>query len=84
MTSYTEKSSKPILLVNGQPVYPQPLPDSPIAETEVEAMALRLTGDAEVARAWMDRPNLDFDGRTPRQAVQAGEGQWVAAFLRSY
>ncbi|GAA5503595.1 hypothetical protein Dxin01_03354 [Deinococcus xinjiangensis] len=74
MTSHTEKSPKPILLVNGQPVYPRPLPDTPITEAEVEAVARQLTGDAEVARAWMDRPNLDFDGQTPRQAVQSGEG----------
>lgn len=80
----TIPGSKPIMLVNGVPVYPQDLPTTPISEEEVEQIAVQVTGNREIARTWMDRPNIDFEGRTPRQAVQQGEGQRAAAILRSF
>lgn len=84
MTTHEGKPLKPIMLVNGQPIYPQPEPTDPITEDEVEAMAAKLTGDQEIARAWMDRPNGTLDGRTPREAVRAGDGQMAAGILRSF
>lgn len=84
MTTHESKPLKPIMLVNGQPIYPQPEPTEPISEEEVEAMAVKLTGDKDIARAWMDRPNVTLRGQTPREAVKAGQGQRAAGILRSF
>lgn len=80
----SEPKLKPIMLVNGVPIYPQPEPTEVLTEQQVEDLAFKLTGDREIARAWMDRPNGTLRGMTPRQAIQAGESQKAAGIIRSF
>lgn len=75
---------KPIMFVNGTPIYRQPLPTEILTEEQVEEMAFKLTGSRETAQAWMDRPNVTLRGRTPREVTRAGEGQRAAGIIRSF
>ena len=78
------ETRKPIMLMNGKPIYASADPVGPISEQEVEALAEFVTDNADVAAAWMSRPNPRLRNRTPRQAVAAGDGQEAANILRSF
>ncbi|KQR35158.1 hypothetical protein ASF71_16385 [Deinococcus sp. Leaf326] len=80
----TIPGSKPIMLVNGVPIYPQEERTTPVTEAEVEQLALTLTGSAQSAHAWMDRPNVTLRGQTPREAVRAGQGQRAVGILQAF
>ena len=73
-----------VMYMNGEPVYGGRMPTGPISETEVLAMAELVTGNPEVAEAWMGRPNPRLSNRTPRQAILDGDGQDAALILRSF
>ncbi|WP_407542991.1 MbcA/ParS/Xre antitoxin family protein (plasmid) [Deinococcus radiomollis] len=73
-----------VMYVNGQPLYGGRSPTEAISDAEVLAMAELVTGDAEVAAAWMVRPNPKLSNRTPRQAIEDGDGQDAALILRSF
>ncbi len=78
------ETRKPIMLMNGKPIYASPAPTGPISEQEVQALAELVTTRKDVAAAWMDRPNPQLQNRTPRQAVAAGDGQDAANILRGF
>ena len=75
---------RPIMLMNGKPIYASPRQTGPISEQEVEDLAEFVTDSKDVAVAWMDRPNPELRNRTPRQAVAAGDGQEAADILRGF
>lgn len=79
-----QEKSDIVMTVNGQPVYGGEIPTGPISETEVFALAERVTTSAEVAEAWMARENPRLGNRTPRQAIVDGDGQDAALILRSF
>lgn len=80
----TIPGSKPIMLVNGVPIYPQEESTTPVTEAQVEQLVVTLTGNAETARAWMDRPNVTLRGQTPREVVRAGQGQKAMGILQTF
>lgn len=73
-----------VMYVNGQPLYGGRSPTTAIGDAEVLSMAELVTGDAEVAAAWMVRANPKLSNRTPRQAIEDGDGQEAALILRSF
>ena len=78
------ETRKPIMLMNGKPIYASADPVGPISEQEVQDLAEFVTTRKDVAAAWMDRVNPRLQNRTPRQAVAAGDGQKAANILRSF
>lgn len=73
-----------LMVVNGQPVYAAPAAEGPINAQELLQLAEFVTTRKDVAEAWMDRENPRLGNLTPRQAVEAGQGQDAANILRSF
>ncbi|MFZ5509294.1 MAG: antitoxin Xre/MbcA/ParS toxin-binding domain-containing protein [Pseudomonadota bacterium] len=40
----------------------------------IAQLARRILGDQKKAREWLDKPNLQLGGRTPREALTTKEG----------
>lgn len=73
-----------VMYLNGQPVVVGPTPSEPISETDVLTLAQQVTGNFDVAKAWMTRPNPRLRNRSPKQAIQEGDSQKTADILRSF
>ena len=73
-----------VMTINGSPVYAEAPDTRPVSEQGLLEMAFRATQNEDVALAWMDRPNLDLDGRTPRELARAGQGHLPATVLRGF
>ena len=73
-----------VMYLNDQPVVAGPTPTEPISEPEVLTLARQVTGDADVAKAWMIRPNPRLKNRSPQQAIREGDSQKTADILRSF
>ena len=58
-----------------------------MSETEEELefwIAQVFKGDEEAASTWLGRPMEDFDGRTPRELIEAGEESTVSEILATF
>ena len=58
-----------------------PLSERVIAEQAIRLHLVRLL-PLEEHEAWLQMPRLDLAGRSPAQAIQAGQGEAVLQLLR--
>ncbi|MBX9624320.1 MAG: MbcA/ParS/Xre antitoxin family protein [Gemmataceae bacterium] len=58
----------------------QPHPDPTSA---VRTLAVRVFGTERAADAWLDLPNPELGGKTPRKLVESGRAEVVEDFLNA-
>lgn len=68
-----------------KPRTPQRTTHDPVDETPqaIEQLAIRVSGNARLGRAWMTRPNDLLRRRTPLQAIQDGDARLALGILYS-